>query len=593
MRISALSSLSSAARTRSPSREKASSWGSSAGASPMICPTARWKLERKKGLGRKALTPAADASSATSSKSQLVRTRRGTCSPAVRRMRRTTSAVSRPGIRQSRRMTWKGSPRSQASWTRDNASSPEAAVVISTSVPLMRVRMSRSTSSSSSAASIRVMPRRSQKPLSCSRCPRTKETSRVKVLPAPGSLSTAMVPPMRSTMFFVMAMPRPVPWISRVSSVTSRAKGSKMVARNASLMPKPLSETVKRRWARLSAFWGRPWTARRTSPPCPVYLTALERRLMSTWLRRSLSPSRYSGRPVPVVTSKRWSLARAWGSIIVCSSSRSSGRLNSAILREVLPLSILLMSKISLMSPSRCWLEEAIFWVYSRTFSGLSASRLRREEKPTMAFIGVRMSWLMLARKLLLASLATLAVCKASPSISYICRSWVRSESMRMNCSRSSREQWRRSSLKKRTSQVFTWSMSRSPVHTPPRGMAARVSSVRPDCPKGVCSPKRRLRTSRRTSSGSSPSTRCRLGLTYPAVKSAGEKRTKMSSVFWVSRSKSCSRERTSRSFSPILRRVLQAARHTAKTPNPSRPQTAAVIQICSQVIIRTYSIRG
>ena len=29
-------------------------------------------------------------------------------------------------------MTWKGSPRSQASWTRDNASSPEAAVVIST-----------------------------------------------------------------------------------------------------------------------------------------------------------------------------------------------------------------------------------------------------------------------------------------------------------------------------------------------------------------------------------------------------------------------------------------------------------------------------
>ena len=44
---------------------------------------------------------------------------------------------------------------------------------------------------------------------------------------------------------------------------------------------------------------------------------------------------------------------------------------------------------------------------------------------------------------------------EASPSISYICRSWVRSESMRMNCSRSSREQWRRSSLKKRTSQVF------------------------------------------------------------------------------------------------------------------------------------------
>ena len=38
-----------------------------------------------------------------------------------------------------------------------------------------------------------------------------KSRSTMKVLPVPNSLSTEMVPPIRSTRFFVMAMPRPVP----------------------------------------------------------------------------------------------------------------------------------------------------------------------------------------------------------------------------------------------------------------------------------------------------------------------------------------------------------------------------------------------
>ena len=239
---------------------------------------------------------------------------------------------------------------------------------------------------------------------------------------------------------------------------------------------------------------------------------------MSTWFSRSLSPSSSSGRLPRVCSAKRWDLARAWGSIMAYRSSTSWGRLNSDTFRLVLPLSILLMSRMSLMRLSRCWLEEEIFRVYSRTFSGCSASRPSSTEKPTMAFMGVRMSWDMLARKLLLASLAALAVWRASPRASYICRSWVRSESMRMNWSLSSRVQWWSSCLNRRSSWVLAWRTSRSPVHIPPTGTEERTSAVswegelenRSSCPS-----KRMVRASARTASGSMPRTRSRLGLTY------------------------------------------------------------------------------
>ena len=43
-------------------------------------------------------------------------------------------------------------------------------------------------------------------------CPLSaKQRSTMNSLPLPGSLSMAMVPPIRSTMFLVMDMPRPVP----------------------------------------------------------------------------------------------------------------------------------------------------------------------------------------------------------------------------------------------------------------------------------------------------------------------------------------------------------------------------------------------
>ena len=64
----------------------------------------------------------------------------------------------------------------------------------------------------------------------------------------------------------------------------------------------------------------------------------------------------------------------------------------------------------------RCVLEDLILFRYSSTFSGWSRRLAARVVKPTMAFMGVRMSWDMFERKALLAALALLAWVSASSS---------------------------------------------------------------------------------------------------------------------------------------------------------------------------------
>ena len=64
-----------------------------------------------------------------------------------------------------------------------------------------------------------------------------RESVTWKQLPLPGSLSTVIPPPIRSTMFFVMAMPRPVPCTLLVVELSARVKGSKIWVRNSWVMP--------------------------------------------------------------------------------------------------------------------------------------------------------------------------------------------------------------------------------------------------------------------------------------------------------------------------------------------------------------------
>ena len=70
---------------------------------------------------------------------------------------------------------------------------------------------------------------------------------------------------------------------------------------------------------------------------------------------------------------------------------------------SILPLSIRLISSTSLISARRCWLEVSIFVRYSAAFGDRSFSLRASMVYPMIAFIGVRISWLMLERNVLLA----------------------------------------------------------------------------------------------------------------------------------------------------------------------------------------------
>ena len=94
---------------------------------------------------------------------------------------------------------------------RITASLPE--IVHSGRIPILdsMVLTLRQVSVSSSATSAR-SPSSCGSCLSSTFCPLSaKQRFTINSLPLPGSLSMAMVPPIRSTMFLVMDMPRPVP----------------------------------------------------------------------------------------------------------------------------------------------------------------------------------------------------------------------------------------------------------------------------------------------------------------------------------------------------------------------------------------------
>lgn len=74
-----------------------------------------------------------------------------------------------------------------------------------------------------------------------------------------------------STIFLEVASPRPVPPYTAVVPVDSWEKGSKMWGMNSSLIPTPVSFTIKRSTASFFVFFR--WEAEKvTFPPSPVNL---------------------------------------------------------------------------------------------------------------------------------------------------------------------------------------------------------------------------------------------------------------------------------------------------------------------------------
>jgi len=144
--------------------------------------------------------------------------------------------------------------------------------------------------------------------------------------------------------------------------------------------------------------------------PGSVNFTALETRLTRIWRTLPSSP-RMSGGRAPSWVWIASDLAAASGSSEVTTSSISPRGAKSASTRVILPASILERSSTSLIKASRL---RALRSTRSSALVclGLTAPSVplpTSSVKPRIAFIGVRSSWLMLARNSLLRRLAARA----------------------------------------------------------------------------------------------------------------------------------------------------------------------------------------
>ena len=198
-------------------------------------------------------------------------------------------------------------------------------------------------------------------------------------------------------------------------------------------MPGPLSSTSTRRQGPASAQ--RSARTRKPTPPRSVNFTALPSTLMNTWRSLLMSATMYRGTS-PISSRTNVSLfASVRTRNIISKSLRRSGRSNVVRFRVVRPASILDISRMSLIRASRCSPLRLIVSRYWPCRASRFRSRSMSCEKPRMAFIGVRISCDMFARKALLARLAASAASFALATSSSTRRRWVTSSIARTSSS--------------------------------------------------------------------------------------------------------------------------------------------------------------
>ena len=182
---------------------------------------------------------------------------------------------------------------SYASFARSTASFPEvvqsAVISISRSILLTLIQVCASSSTTSALA-----PFSSGTGSRFTISPDVSHSSIiVNSVPFPVSLSTWIVPPIMSTMFLVIAIPRPVPCILFVTELSARVcsleKESNTCFRNSLDIPIPLSFTLKTTVMYPSLLHGFSETRMLIIPPTGVNFTALLQILRRTCVRRSLS----------------------------------------------------------------------------------------------------------------------------------------------------------------------------------------------------------------------------------------------------------------------------------------------------------------
>jgi len=221
-------------------------------------------------------------------------------------------------------------------------------------------------------------------------------------------------------MDFTIGRPSPVPATLFSVVVCSLENSSKICGRYSSLMPMPVSSQVKMsrafRGSSESFSYIFTWT------PCPsdVYFIALlmmfsiiswsftlSQRIKVWYTSKSTEYCRFF-----FLTSSSNTVFTVWNNVFISSAFSC---------RAVVPLSIRAISRIWLIIVISRFPEEQIFPRYSFAFSSFWRFFSSNPEKPMIAFIGVRISWLILNRNRVFASLALFASSAAFSSSAAYC----------------------------------------------------------------------------------------------------------------------------------------------------------------------------
>ena len=149
--------------------------------------------------------------------------------------------------------------------------------------------------------------------------------------------------------------------------------------------------------------------------PEPVNLIALLIRLSTTWRSRASSPTSAAGIWSSTMARTSSPFLSACPSKMLTTSSTSAGSEKACASSSTLPASSLERSRMSLSRRSRLLLES---WIeMARCSDSLSSFEFASTaDNPITAFIGVRISWLIIARNSDFARLAAVAACSCPRS---------------------------------------------------------------------------------------------------------------------------------------------------------------------------------
>ena len=199
-------------------------------------------------------------------------------------------------------------------------------------------------------------------------------------------------------------------------------------------MPTPVSCTLMRTWAAPAASSSS--ATRTTTSPSAVNLTALPTRLATTCRSRNGSPRSIMGASCGMnCRASSRPLAAAGCANMASASSTASTRLKSVDSSARWPDSIFEKSRMSLITPNR-WRPEACTASAQARWCGCRGLSISSSFMPSTPFMGVRISWLMVARNCDFAWLASSA-CSLAARSSAVRRCTVCSMSARAVRSRS------------------------------------------------------------------------------------------------------------------------------------------------------------